>query len=283
MGLDILVWRGCKEQKRLGRARFVNAIKLRTNIERMRSALAVHGVADAEQDARKVKFPVLDEDGGHDVREAEVGALVVEDEKWRNRLKECANCSLGGKVKGGCFVSVPYVEDDHLCRELFSFFTGLVTDTKTSAYMLFDRVLARIELDEVEQFAAGFTSESEREAISVEEIEVSNRALLGAILGYTQDPDARTSIVPFLKDFFVHVTIGRSIDELTGLPSEVLAAALTSASAGAPVAISSDGALELRARKDTWELLTGPISSRLLQLAVVLDRVEADDEVFWDG
>lgn len=276
MGLDVLVIRGCKEQKKAGERGFLEAIKLATTIERIKTLFDEQGVAAKDQRTRGVKFPVRADAGEQVDRETTLGAIIDEDKKLRARLKECSKCSLGADGKGGCFVSVPYVEDEHLCRVLFEFFVQYVADQKTSAYALFDGVLARIDLADMESFAAPFTTQTEVASITVEEIAVTNRALLGAVLSYGQDPEARSFIAPFLGEFLVHVTIGRGIDRLASLPVDQLVAELTGRD-------NTDGAVTVHAPRDTWDLLTGPMSAPLLKLAVLLERVETTDQVVWDG
>lgn len=276
MGLDVLVMRGCKEQKKAGERGFLEAVKLAATIERIKTLLDEQGVAAKDQHTRAVKFPVRADAGEQVDRETTLGAMIDEDKKLRARLKECSKCSLGADGKGGCFVSVPYVEDEHLCRVLFEFFVHYVADKNTSVYALFDGALANIDLADVESFAAPFTAKTEVASITVEDIVVTNRALLGAVLLYGQDPAALKFIALFLADFLVHVTIGRGIDRLAALPVDQLVAELTNRG-------NRDGALEVRAPRDTWDLLTGPMSAPLLKLAVLLERVEATDQVVWDG
>lgn len=277
MGLDVLVMRGCKEQKKSGERGFLRAVKLAPTIARLKTVLTEHGVSAKDQILRDVEIPVLGDDGERAMRKTTLGVLITEDKQLRARLKECASCSLGADGKGGCFVSVPYVEDAHLSRVLFDFFVRYVEDKATSVYALFDRVLANVELDEMDEFTKPFTTQTEAASITIENIEVTNRALLGTVLLYGQDAEARPSITSFLNDFLVHVTIGRGIDRMASLPVDQLVAELT----GKPS--NNSGALEVRAPSDTWDLLTGPMSAPLLKLAVLLDRVEANDVVVWDG
>jgi hypothetical protein len=134
MGADIVGWRSCPLQKPLGKAAFLQKLKLRSYLQLVESQLP-----EGERESVKLAVRV----GEAPQRELTYAELQRSSEGFKDGIPECATCPVSGGQTLGCYRYVQYPIDQAAEDLLFDFVCVQLGDPKSLVSSLYPAFLAR--------------------------------------------------------------------------------------------------------------------------------------------